>query len=234
MVARKLGWRECLLIPDFARHFFFHVGTTLRYIMHQCKTKRVRIKVKCWTADRNNLPERPTNAQPQMILQNQPMKRKTMVDNCMSPTKQLTHKTEVRFMRGISWRVRKNAITPDITVPARKRKWHYILDKQRNVSRTLRVWLFGLSFLHCKEIQNRSLTRSSSSTQPTMNVVLFLHSGGDVLFVCSFVCSFAFGKVICPRSGMCYLFMRCSRQMWSKTVQGWHQSFPGHQRFFGG
>ena len=155
----------------------------------QCKLKRVEFKVKSGAAKRNNLPERPTNAQPQMILQNQPMKRKTMVDNCMSPTKQLTHKTEVRFMSDISWRVRKNAITPDITVPARKRKsdtinyfilfiyfcqnkrWAraspldppllHVRQKERQ-SHTLSAVIWSL--LHSEEIQIGRFTRSSSST----------------------------------------------------------------------
>ena len=125
MVASKFGWKKCLSVPDIVRPLFFSFWDNLkfRHASVQCKLKRVEFKVKRRAANRNNnLPERPTNAQPQMILQNQPMKRKTMVDNCISPTKQLTHKTEVRFMSDISWRVRKKAITPDITVPARKRK----------------------------------------------------------------------------------------------------------------
>ena len=139
MVASKFGWKKCLSVPDIVRPLLFSLWDNLkfRHASVQCKLKRVEFKVKRRAANRNNLPERPTNAQPQMILQNQPMKRKTMVDNCISPTKQLTHKTEVRFMSDISWRVRKNAITPDITVPARKRKKrHYMLDK-RYVNRTL-------------------------------------------------------------------------------------------------
>ena len=65
------------------------------------------------------LPESPTNAQPQAILHIQPIIRKTMVDSCMIPTKQLTHRMEVRSMSVVSRRVRKKAIRPDITVPVK-------------------------------------------------------------------------------------------------------------------
>ena len=173
MVASKFGWKKCLSVPDIVRPLFFSLWDNLkfRHASVQCKLKRVEFKVKRRAANRNNLPERPTNAQPQMILQNQPMKRKTMVDNCISPTKQLTHKTEVRFMSDISWRVRKNAITPDITVPARKRKkWHYMLDKGKSIVHFEPViW----SFLHSEEIQIGRFTRSSSSTQPMVSVFSF-------------------------------------------------------------
>lgn len=64
-----------------------------------------------------HLPESPTNAQPQAILQIQPIMRKTIVASCITPTKQLTHRMEVRLMSGRSPRVRKKAIRPDATVP---------------------------------------------------------------------------------------------------------------------
>lgn len=69
-----------------------------------------------------HLPESPTNAHPQTMLQIQPIIRKTMVDSCIMPTKQLTHKMEVRFMSGRSRRVRKKATRPDITVPEKTNK----------------------------------------------------------------------------------------------------------------
>ena len=184
MVASKFGWKKCLSVPDIVRSLFFSLWDNLkfRHASVQCKLKRVEFKVKRRAANRNNLPERPTNAQPQMILQNQPMKRKTMVDNCISPTKQLTHKTEVRFMSDISWRVRKNAITPDITVPARKRnKWHYMLDK-RYVNRTLWVRLLR-HFFTVRKYKLVPLRGRLHPPSPWWAFFLFLNSVDGVLLV---------------------------------------------------
>ena len=67
-----------------------------------------------------NLPDSPTNAHPHTMLQIQPIIRKTIVVNCMIPTKQLTQRMDARSLSGISRRVRKKAIKPDTTVPVMK------------------------------------------------------------------------------------------------------------------
>lgn len=55
---------------------------------------RLVVRIKSWS-EIPNLQESPTKAHPHVTLQNQPMKRKTTVANCIRPTKQLVQRIMV-------------------------------------------------------------------------------------------------------------------------------------------
>ena len=101
-----------ITIPRYNDVFRQSLGTSL----YRCSTVFIYLLMYLFI---EHSPESPTNAQPHTILQIQPIIRKTMVASCIRPTKQLMQRTDVRLMSGISRRVRKNAITPDMTVPVK-------------------------------------------------------------------------------------------------------------------